>query len=250
MTRRHRHAMTVESGGEPHAGLTEGPVQGDDVGRCPSCGATRTGPYCAECGQRFLDGRHSLVSLVGGVVERLASLEHGLVHTLVRLVVDPGVVIRDYLAGRTVMYVHPFAYLIVGFGVFALAWGWMGVGGGDMERWLFGILVLFLAAASRLVFRRASMNYAEHLILNMFLYGQMVLFLTAGMVIVRTLPGVTRNVASVVVLVSVCGYLMWGYSRVFRGRRLLSALGGLVVLIAGTAVWAVASLGIVQILRD
>lgn len=207
------------------------------------------GPYCAECGQRFLDGRHSLVSLAGGVVERLASLEHGFVHTLVRLVVDPGAVIRDYLAGRTVMYVHPFAYLIVGFGVFALAWSWMGVGGGSIERLLFGVLVLFLAVTSRLVFWRGGMNFAEHLILNMFLYAQIVLFLAAGMVIVGTLPGVRGSVTDIIVLVGVCGYLVWAYSRVFRRRRLLSALGGLVVLIAGTAVWAVASLGIVQMLR-
>jgi hypothetical protein len=242
--------MTEERGGEPHAGADESLVQGGDVGRCPSCGAKRVGPYCAECGQRFLDGRHSLANLAGGVVERLASLEHGLVHTLVRLAADPGVVIRDYLAGRTIMYVHPFAYMIVGFGVFALAWDWMGGVGGDMERWLLGVLVVFLAAASRLVFWRAGMNYAEHLILNMFLYAQAVLFLTAGMVIAGTLPAVTRRAAGIVVLAGVCGYLMWAYSRVFRRRRLLSALGGLVVLLGGTAVWAVATLAVVQFVRD
>ena len=241
--------MTEEREREPQARSNETPVQGGDVERCPSCGAKRVGPYCTECGQRFLNGRHSLANLAGGIVERLASLEHGLVHTLVRLVVDPGVVIGDYLAGRTVMYVHPFAYLIVGFGVFALTWSWMGGGGGDMERWLLGALVLFLAAASRLVFWRAGMNYAEHLILNMFLYAQAVLFLTAGMVITGALPAVTRRVASIVVLAGVCGYLMWAYSRVFRRQRLLSALGGLVVLIGGTVAWAVATLGIVQSLR-
>ena len=242
--------MTEECVRDPHAGTKEGPAQGGDAGRCPSCGAERVGPYCAECGQRFLDGRHNLVSLVGGVVERLASLEHGLVHTLVRLVVDPGVMIGDYLAGRTVAYVHPFAYLIVGFGTFALAWGWMGGGGGDMERWLLGGLVLFLAAASRLVFWRVGMNYAEHLILNMFLYAQAVLFLAAGMVVIDTLPEPARRTASIVVLVAACGYLMWAYSRVFAGRRLLSALGGLAVLVAGTTVWAVATAGLLQLMRD
>lgn len=208
------------------------------------------GRYCAECGQRFLDGRHSLVTLVGGAVERLASLEHGFVHTLVRLVVDPGVMIADYLAGRTVRYVHPFAYLIVGFGAFALTWGWMGGSGGEMERWLLGVLVVFLAAVSRLVFRRAGLNYAEHLILNMFLYAQAVLFLTAGMVVIDTLPETAQMTAGIVVLAAACGYLMWAYSRVFAGHRLLSALGGLAVLVAGTTAWAVATLGVVQVMRD
>ena len=182
-------------------------------------------------------------------MERVASLEHGFLHTLGRLVVAPGSVIRDYIAGRTVAYVHPFGYLVVGFGAFALAFDWMGGVGGGMERWLLGVLVLFLAAASRLVFWRVGLNYAEHLILNMFLYAQVALFVTAGMVIVGALPEVTRRVAAVGVLVGVSGYFMWAYSQVFRGRRMLSALGALAVLVVGTMVWAVATLGIVQVLR-
>lgn len=241
--------MTVERGRESEAEGSERPLQ-EANRRCPSCGARRVGPYCAECGQRFLDGRHSLGELVGGVVERLVSLEHGFLHTLGRLVVDPGMVIRDYLGGRTLMYVHPFAYLIVGFGAFALAFGWMGGTGDAIERWLLGVLVLFFAAVSRVVFWRAGLNYAEHLILNMFLYAQAVLFLTAGIVIVGNLPSVTRKVAGVVVLVAVCGYLMWAYSRVFRERRLLSALGGFVVFVVGTTVWVVATAVIAQLIRS
>lgn len=215
-----------------------------DGGTCPSCGATRLGRYCADCGQRFLDGRHNLRTLAGGILERTVSLERGFVRTLGRLTTDPGPVVRDYLAGRTITYVHPFAYLVVGFGAFALTFRWMGgVGGGSVERLLLSALVLFLAAASRIVFWRAGLNYAEHLIMNMFLYAQAVLFLTVGMVVVWVLPGVVQRVAGVVVIGAAFAYVVWAYSRVFRGRRLLAALGGLLAVVAGIGMWAV--LGVV-----
>ncbi len=84
--------------------------------QCPSCGAPKVGPYCANCGERFLSSadfelRHFL----------LHELPHDVWHvdgklkrTLRALFVRPGLLPAEYTAGRRVPYIAPLRlYLAV-----------------------------------------------------------------------------------------------------------------------------------------
>lgn len=204
---------------------------------CATCGAPRTGLYCAACGQRAVAGRHTVRGLVGGAVARLFDLDRGLVHTIHRLTIDPGGVVRDYLAGRTVIYLHPVVYLVLAFAAFALtAHGVAGASGGD-DRIFFGVIVVFLAAVSRLVFLRKGLNFAEHFILNTFLTAHAVVLLTVALLGLYLVPQSAALPAMAIALAAACGYVVWGYSRVFLDRPVWAALGGAVVLALGTAAW-------------
>jgi hypothetical protein len=79
---------------------------------CVTCGTPRTGPWCSACGQRELAGRHTLTGFVRGAFRRVVG-EEGALHTALQLFRRPGVVVRDYVAGRTVRYVHPVAWLLL-----------------------------------------------------------------------------------------------------------------------------------------
>lgn len=230
-----------------------GPARTPTGPRCAACDALLVGPYCAACGQRVLEHRHTLRGFAAGAASRLLNLERGLVHTLVRLTVAPGQVVHDYLGGRTNVYIHPLAYLLLTFAAFGLtARALGGELGGDENRWFTALLVFFVAGAGRLVFWRSGLIYAEHLVLAIYLVSHSVFLLTVGMLPahVALVSGLQAFVGPVVGiwLAAVGAWLLWSYARVFDRRPLASAVGGLVAVVAGGALWLVAIVGIVRLL--
>jgi hypothetical protein len=194
-------------------------------------------------------GDTTLLGLLSGAMERLFNTDRGLMRTLVGLSVNPGEVIRDYLAGRTIRYMHPIAYLIIAFAAFAVVSHFLGsVTGGD-HRFFLATLVLFVAATSRLTFFRARLNFAEHAILNIYLFAQAALFLTVVQFIIHLTPGSGQKWVAAGALALSCAYVAWGYSGVFRKRRILSALGGLISLGLGVLLWFLTLAGLIQLIR-
>ena len=207
---------------------------------CVNCNAPCTGAYCSLCGQRQLIGRHTLRSVLRGMVERFTSSEAGFIHTARLLTLQPGAVIRGYWAGRTVRYTHPAGYLLVCVALFALAFQVVGggTGAGEGDR-VFTLLVIpFIAAASRVLFWRGQYNYAEHLIAVMYLCGHAVLGLAVLYVGASFLNGSLLNAYTVAALSVVVWYFLFGYSSAFGTRPLISALAGMTALVLGTAMWA------------
>jgi hypothetical protein len=84
--------------------------------QCPSCGAPKLGPYCANCGERFLtpadfDLRHFLLH---DLPHDIWHVDDKLKRTLRALFVRPGFLPAEYMAGRRVPYIAPLRlYLAV-----------------------------------------------------------------------------------------------------------------------------------------
>ena len=226
------------------------PIGDVERATCVACRALLTGTYCASCGQRAINERHTVRGLVGGAIRRLFNLESGLTHTLIQLAVNPGGVVRDYLAGRTITYTHPVAYMIVAFAVFVFAFRLSeGTGGGGFERVSTGTIPLFLAIASRIVFQRTGLNFAEHLILNIFLFAQIVVILTGALILGSVMPESALVIIAAGALAVVCAYVVWSYARIFPRRPRLAAAGGLFVLILGISLWGGALVTVVRLVR-
>lgn len=78
--------------------------------------------FCAECGQENTNYRVSLGRLVGDLFEELFQLESRLWRTLWALFRHPGLLTREYNAGRRVRYTTPLRlYLITSFAYFFVA---------------------------------------------------------------------------------------------------------------------------------
>jgi hypothetical protein len=108
---------------------------------------------------------------------------------------------------------------------------------GDGDGFFTGLVVLFLAAASRIVFWRSGLNYAEHLILNIYLFAQIALLLAMVQLVSPFVPESARAALLILAIGASSTYVVWGYSRVFTRRPFLAAAGGLVSLALGIPLW-------------
>ena len=80
---------------------------------CANCASPLTGPFCANCGQSAHDFHRSLWTLLSELAGDVFGLDTRLMRTMRPLLLKPGEVTREYLAGRRVTYVPPLrAYLI------------------------------------------------------------------------------------------------------------------------------------------
>lgn len=240
-----------------------GPRRCDSCGRaladrvCANCGGSVAGPYCSQCGHREFAGRHTLRRMVLVPLGQLLNLYRGFLYSALRLTVAPGNAVRDYLAGRVALYTHPFIYLTISFTAFALMARWTdAIRPAPDPSWTWAFPVLFIAAVSRLLFWRVKLNYAEHLILGFYLFGQIMLFFAVLLFAILVISGgaslssgAAPETRELVLFITAtlslsAGYIAWAYSRFFVRRPLLAAAGGFVAGLGGTALYVAALLAI------
>ena len=89
---------------------------------CLDCGADLTGEYCAACGQRARVRNISMRELAHDVVEEVFDFDSRLWRSILPLLLRPGFMTRDYLAGHRTRYVAPLRlYLMLSVAFFVLA---------------------------------------------------------------------------------------------------------------------------------
>ena len=113
--------------------------------RCVSCDASRSGPYCSQCGERALEPealtlRHFLVHTV---VHELLHVDGTLWRTLGLLLVRPGRLSLEYAAGRRRPYINPFRLLLIAIIVYVL----LTASSGLVATWNFGRVTMSMTPA-------------------------------------------------------------------------------------------------------
>src|SRR5438067_10513117 len=90
------------------------------VSSCPNCGEALVGDYCHRCGEKHLEGRDlSVRHFLHEAAQELTSVEHSkLFHTLLALLVRPGLLTNEWIAGRRKRYLKPLNLCL---GVFAVS---------------------------------------------------------------------------------------------------------------------------------
>ena len=89
---------------------------------CLNCGAILRGQYCGNCGQRARSRLISLWELVRDAFGDLFELDSRLWRTVTPLLLRPGLLTADYLAGRRARYMPPFRmYLVLSLVFFVIA---------------------------------------------------------------------------------------------------------------------------------
>ncbi len=84
---------------------------------CANCGATVTGHYCGQCGQKAHVHR-SLAAILHDIVHGVLHLDGKLWNTLPLLAFKPGELTRRFIAGERAKFVSPMAMFL--FSVFAM----------------------------------------------------------------------------------------------------------------------------------
>lgn len=97
---------------------------GAEPDRCPNCGAALGGPYCQECGQkRAAPQELAARNLLRDVLHEVTDLDSKVFATFRALLLRPGFLTAEHLAGRRGRYLSPVKlYLIVSAVYFLFAW--------------------------------------------------------------------------------------------------------------------------------
>ncbi|MGH2642902.1 MAG: DUF3667 domain-containing protein [Chitinophagaceae bacterium] len=83
---------------------------------CLNCGASVTGRYCAECGQENREPRESFGELLYHFFSDFTHFDSKFFTTIKDLVIHPGFLTKEYLAGRRMRYLHPIRmYIFISF---------------------------------------------------------------------------------------------------------------------------------------
>jgi Protein of unknown function (DUF3667) len=75
---------------------------------CRNCSAPVQGRFCHECGQENLDHLIPVHHLLGDIADEFLKFDSKLFRTLTSLLVRPGFLTSEYIAGRRARYLPPF----------------------------------------------------------------------------------------------------------------------------------------------
>src|SRR5580700_10118686 len=158
---------------------------------CANCNASIMGGqnYCPNCGQKTPTPRLSVHEIGAEFVHALAHVDRSALSLIWQLLIRPGDVARNYVAGRRKRYFGPFAFLVVTIAFTSAVIAISGFQAVTSEapnglasflqqhiNLLFFAEVPLLAAACRLMGIREPYNYAEYLVLTSYSAGLHTLF--------------------------------------------------------------------------
>ena len=154
---------------------------------CKSCAQTGSGKYCSACGQQYDTRRISVKSLLHDVFHLFTHVERGFLYTLKQLIVQPGTMQREYIEGIRSRYQKPFSMFIICASVNALLRYWLFAYLGETGQavyfheyqiLMFILLMPVFTCINWLFFYRSAYNYAETGVLQLYLFGFILLAAT------------------------------------------------------------------------
>ena len=228
---------------------------------CRNCEAQldQENAYCARCGQAVA-ARITMHEIGRDMWQAIVSVDRSAVSLIAALLVRPGVVARDYVAGRRKRYFGPFAFLLITVGlasaIIALSGfkAFMSNNPNDIVdflqqhvNWVILMQVPLLALCTRMLFYEQGLNYAEHLVLASFASSLRALFL--GFVVIPywyvLRPPTTDPNGIYIYFALWLGYFGMAGAQFYNGRRVWSwvraALAALLAQLATIGLVALAT---------
>lgn len=228
---------------------------------CKNCGATLAGNFCQNCGQKSDVHPITLKHLLHEFFHALTHADKGILFLVKELLYRPGVVAVEYLDGKRKKYFNPLSFLVIATAVWALivlksgyfesmGTGSPGGSGGRAYRMpeelafyfsqsmkiilVYGkfisliITVPLLSLLTWMFFRKRKRSYAENLVLQALLIGEMHLVLALVFVPAFLLFGHARINNYVYQLVFLV-YLAIAYHQCFKEHVIATVLKTILV---------------------
>ncbi len=161
---------------------------------CLNCENQFEGAFCNLCGQKAATHRFTMHEWLHEIPHSLFHIDNGFFHTFKALIVRPGNAVREYLEGKRKLLFSPFLYVLVLCGVYVvishffenpaeatkpLELANMKEAIKSVEENYYKIIVvamiLPMTIASFLAYYKSGFNFAENLVLNAYLVGQLVI---------------------------------------------------------------------------
>ena len=81
--------------------------------RCLNCSTEFTGNFCPHCGQKATVGRITFKETINSFLSASFAIEGPFFYTIKGLIINPGRVFREFLAGKRKLYYKPVAFFIL-----------------------------------------------------------------------------------------------------------------------------------------
>ena len=230
---------------------------------CVNCSYAFEGSYCPRCGQQAGVRRLTFKAVVDNLAYGITNLDRGVLYTLKGLFTNPGFVIRDYIAGRRVMYAKPFALLVLLCGIYALVTAFTNIWYGGiciasdngalevpmtlLEKVGKNMLVMmllqlpFFALFTRWMFRGWGYNYTEMLFASAFISCQQAVIYVLFAALMFWIPGSVPYL-NVISSFSMMVLMAWSLKGLFGVSWWSASVKTLVINILSIIVVAVALL--------
>jgi len=220
---------------------------------CKNCKNKFNGLYCNNCGQKVIQERNTLKHFFELITDSF-DIERGLLYTTKILFTNPGKIINEYLDGRTKDYYNPLKYLLLLAGLSAIIM--IGtdifdanVGntneffGLDNQKTKFQsqvnayiksflniipfLTLPFYSLISKWIFKKFKLNYAEHLIMNCYLFGQITLITLLLLFVIYLSPSliVFFQVIGIVIFVVYFSYSLKSIFKISIVRSFFASIG-------------------------
>ncbi|MEO7990558.1 MAG: DUF3667 domain-containing protein [Chryseolinea sp.] len=175
---------------------------------CKNCSAPLTGKFCQECGQKADTHKITLSHLFHEFFHALTHTDKGILLLVKEMILRPGFVAKEYIDGKRKKYFNPFSFLVIASAIYALVVMKSGyfeaMGGGGNGVRSFGrmpeqfamymresmeifihhgkiislvLVVPLMTFLSWIFFKKPRYNFAENLVLQSLMMGQINLFM-------------------------------------------------------------------------
>lgn len=162
---------------------------------CKNCAFRVEGNYCSNCGQEAHTHRMSMHHIWHDLQHGLLHFDKGIFYTIKHLLYRPGYAIKDYINGKRVSHFKPFSFVIILATVYGLLSKNLFANSVDTQKldsvlltyvtmieWMLKhltyttiSLIITTSVASYLAFKKQGYNFAEHLVLNTYYRGLVLL---------------------------------------------------------------------------
>ncbi len=160
---------------------------------CLNCDKDFEDAFCNFCGQKAATHRFTMHEWLHEIPHSLLHVDSGFFLTVKTLCLQPGNAIREYLQGRRKLLFSPFLYVLILCGIYVVvSHFFVHIPGAEnqeikslkeandyIEENYYKILVVAMilpvTIGSYLAYIRSGFNFAENLVLNAYLIGQLVI---------------------------------------------------------------------------
>jgi len=213
--------------------------------RCKNCNEEGSGNFCTNCGQRLEINPITLRAILDELIAAI-NLERGLLHTFQDLSTRPGKMIREYIAGKRIVYMSPLRYLFFMVAIGALAGLFykvdpiVEVGADEIQNaatykeiervikeyysLLSFVSVPFFALFSWMFFKKNNRSFAQHLVLNAYVSAHANLFFLVTLPLLVMDNKMLYGIGNFIFLSVTVAYSIWAYMQFFTPKTKWLAL--------------------------
>ena len=229
----------------------------DSNNACRNCAAVLVSGqrFCGTCGQRTdIQPRLTMREISHDIVHAITHADHSIFALVRGLVVRPGHVAREYVAGQRKRHFGPWAFLLITVGLASAVILITGVQwftpftrspAAELLQRHVNLVILvqmpLLALFCKLFFWRAKLNYAEHLVLAAYTSGMRQLYL--ALIETPVLALVHANIADLRLMMAYYpvwfAYFAFAAAQFYTGNRWWLWFKGVLVTLVAQAVTTV-----------